>query len=86
MRITKTELAELIDSKNEQINTTKEFIDAFLDGLVETLKEGNSISFNNFGTFSLKEKEIKEKGTEEIKTKRSINFKIAKKLTEELNQ
>ena len=86
MRITKTELAELIDSKNEQINTTKEFIDAFLDGLVETLKEGNSISFNNFGTFSLKEKETKEKGTEETKTKRSINFKVAKKLTEELNQ
>lgn len=86
MRITKSELAELMDSKNPNISSTKDFIDVFLEALVDTLKEGNSISFNNFGTFTLKEKESKEKDSEETKIKKSINFKIAKKLTDELNQ
>ena len=67
MRISKTELAVEVDNKLKELSdyTTKDMIDAVIESMADILAKGDSISFNNFGTFEMKEKVVKKKNSDD---------------------
>ena len=93
MRISKTELAVEVDNKLKELSdyTTKDMIDAVIESMADILAKGDSISFNNFGTFEMKEKVVKKKNSddenaEEISSiKKSVSFKMSKVFQDQLN-
>jgi DNA-binding protein HU-beta len=57
MRINKIELAEKIANEADMNKKdAKEFLDTFVDVVIDELKEGNSVSVTGFGKFSAKER------------------------------
>ena len=93
MRISKTELAVEVNNKLKKLPdyTTKDMIDAVIESITDILAKGDSISFNNFGTFEIKEKVVKKKNpddenAEEISNiKKSVSFKMSKIFKDQLN-
>ena len=92
MRISKSELAEMVEVKLKETKnpSSKERIDAVIESITEVLERGDSISFNNFGTFEVKERIVKKKcsneeETEETSIKKSVSFKISKVFQDQLN-
>ena len=92
MRISKTELAVEVNNKLKKLPdyTTKDMVDAVIESMADILVKGDSISFNNFGTFEtkkvIKKKNPDDENAEEISSiKKSVSFKISKIFKAQLN-
>jgi len=91
--ITKDDLmkkAEFIDAVAEKSGLSKkdanEALNAILDTITEALKEGQTVSFIGFGSFSTVEREAREARvpltgkTVKIPARKAVKFKVGKSL------
>jgi DNA-binding protein HU-beta len=87
--------ADLVNSISQKTGLTKtktnEVIDAFVESVTESLKDGNKVTLVNFGTFNTSKRDAR-KGrnpktgeTIEIPAKRVARFKVGTGLSKNIN-
>ena len=87
--------ADLVNSISQKTGLTKtktnEVIDAFVESVTESLKDGNKVTLVNFGTFNTSKRDAR-KGrnpktgeTIEIPAKRVSRFKVGTGLSKNIN-
>ena len=87
--------ADLVNSISQKTGLTKtktnEVIDAFVESVTESLKDGNKVTLLNFGTFNTSKRDAR-KGrnpktgeTIEIPAKRVARFKVGTGLSKNIN-
>ncbi len=84
--------AELVDKIAKEAGITKAQADkaanSFLDGVTETLKEGDKVTFVGFGSFSVSERKARvgrnpQTGAEiKIPARKAVGFSVGKALKE----
>lgn len=92
MEITKKDVVNLVKAKTDlSAKTTGEVVDALLDVITEALKDGDSVRFTGFGTFSVSERAARTGKNPrtgeviEIAASKSVSFKAGKSLKDAVN-
>ena len=91
--VTKKELVDRIaDKTNEKRIAVRKIVQLFLDEVVDELGKGNRLEFRDFGVFETKYREArtaqnpKTLEAVQVPAKRTVKFKIGRKMKQKLSE